>query len=64
VIVNRQRGFTKGKAFLTKVTVFYDEITGSMDKGRKAAVTYLDFSKAFNTGYSNLYSQIGKIKSG
>lgn len=39
-IVNSQRGFTKGKAFLTKAIVFYDEITGSMDKGRKVAVVY------------------------
>lgn len=44
VVANSQCGFTNGKVFLTKVKVFYDEITGSIDKGRKAAVVYLDFS--------------------
>lgn len=59
VIVNSQQGFTKGKAFLTKVIVFYDEIIGSVEKKQ---LLCLEFSKAFSTSHHILYNQSGKIK--
>ncbi|CAM4553819.1 unnamed protein product [Lepidochelys kempii] len=49
VIRNSQHGFTKGKACLTKLIAFYDEITGSVDEGKAVDVLFPDFSKAFDT---------------
>ncbi|CAM5074315.1 unnamed protein product [Natator depressus] len=48
VIRNSQHGFTNGKACLTNLIVFYDEITGSVDEGKAVDVLFLDFSKAFD----------------
>ncbi|CAM4667113.1 unnamed protein product [Caretta caretta] len=54
VIENSQRGFIKGKSFLTNLIAFYDEITSSVDMGKAVDVIYLDFSKAFDMVSNNI----------
>ena len=44
-----QRGFTKGGFCLTNLISFYDRVTRLADEGKAVDVTYLDFSKAFDT---------------
>ncbi|PKU46139.1 hypothetical protein llap_3551 [Limosa lapponica baueri] len=48
-IRSSQHRFTKGKACLTNLIVFYNGMTGGIDEGRAVDVVYLEFSKAFNT---------------
>ncbi|GAB0196694.1 hypothetical protein GRJ2_002134700 [Grus japonensis] len=44
-----QRGFMKGRSYLTNLISFYDKVTCLVDEGKAVDVVYLDFNKAFNT---------------
>ncbi|XP_064296076.1 probable global transcription activator SNF2L2 [Phalacrocorax carbo] len=44
-----QHGFMKGRSCLTNSISFYDHVTHLVDEGKAVDVTYLDFSKAFDT---------------
>ncbi|PKU37652.1 rna-directed dna polymerase from mobile element jockey-like [Limosa lapponica baueri] len=44
-----QRGFVKGKSFLTSLISFYVHVTHLLDGGKAVDVVYLDFGKAFDT---------------
>jgi len=44
-----QQGFMKGRSCFTSLISFYDQVTRLMDKGKAVDVTYVDFSKAFDT---------------
>ncbi|CAM5169609.1 unnamed protein product [Eretmochelys imbricata] len=61
VIRNSQHGFNKSKSCLTNLIAFYDEITGSVDRGKEVDVIYLNFSKGFETvSHSILASKLKK----
>ena len=48
-----QHGFVNGKSTLFNILESIDNINKYMGKGDKVAITYLDFSKAFDmTSYS------------
>ncbi|KAK4819995.1 hypothetical protein QYF61_017374 [Mycteria americana] len=44
-----QRGFMKGRSYLTNLIFFYDKVTCLVDEGKAVDFVYLDFSKAFDT---------------
>ncbi len=48
LIKDTQHGFLKGKSCATNLIIFMDKLTEIVDKGSKADVFYLDFSKAFD----------------
>ncbi|KAK4825282.1 hypothetical protein QYF61_026083 [Mycteria americana] len=44
-----QHGFMKGRSCLTNLISFYNQVTCLVDEEEAVGVTYLDFSKAFDT---------------
>ena len=46
MIDGNQHGFTKSNLCLTKLAVFYDGVTVSVDKRRASDVTHLNLCKA------------------
>ncbi|NWW20033.1 PO22 protein, partial [Falcunculus frontatus] len=49
VIGHSQHGFMRAKSCLSNPTSFYDKVTHPADQGKPVDVTFLDFSKAFDT---------------
>lgn len=49
VIGSSQYRFTNSKSHLRSLILFYDEVTGAMDKGRTVDFLCLDFIRAFET---------------
>jgi len=49
VIRENQHGFTQDKSCLTNLAAFCDGVTASTDKGGATDVTYLAFSRTFDT---------------
>lgn len=47
------------KSWLTKAITLCDQKAGSVDEGRTVDISYLDFSKAFDTVFCNIL--IGKL---
>lgn len=58
---NSQYGFRKEKSLLTKWIASYDEMTGSVDKGRPVDVVYLDVKESFDAvSHSTLLDSLMK----
>ena len=49
IIKESQHGFMKGRSCLTNLLKFLDEATETFDQGKQLDVSFLDFSKAFDT---------------
>ncbi|KAJ7417730.1 rna-directed dna polymerase from mobile element jockey-like [Pitangus sulphuratus] len=49
IIRPSQRGFMKGKSYLTNLIYSYDKMTCLVDEAEAVDIVYLDFSKAFAT---------------
>ena len=43
-----QHGFTSGRSCLTNLLIFFEFVTGELDKGNNVDLVYLDFCKAFD----------------
>ena len=59
-----QHGFMKGRSCLTNLISFYDRVTCLVDEGKAVDVTYLGFSKAFNSvSHRILLQKLGQVHS-
>lgn len=63
MIRRNQYEFTKGRSHLTDLITVFNEMTGLVDKGRAAAIAYLDFRTAFGTVSQNIFKEM-LIKNG
>ncbi|KAK4829103.1 hypothetical protein QYF61_002141 [Mycteria americana] len=54
VIRSSQHEFTKGKAHLTNLINYYDEMSGPANEGKAVDIIYLDFSKIFDTVFHKI----------
>lgn len=58
MIRSSQYEFTKGRSHLTDLITIFNEMTGLEDKGRAAAIAYVDFRTAFGTVSQNVFKEM------
>lgn len=49
IISSNQHGFVASRSVTTNHLTFYDDVTRSLDKHKRAYALYIDFAKAFDT---------------
>ena len=53
IINTNQHGFMNGKSCTTQLLTIYDEIGKHLDEGKQTDMIFLDFSKAFDSNYTD-----------